>query len=426
MKPIISSLLVGLVAPWLLLVNFVRSRSERHRHVTLTVFFVFLGSVANLPESSDGFRHQWMVSEYYPGMSAAEFLRELWQILTFQITQSGAKDVYKHVLSWFLGRVLGAPGLFFPIVAGVYGYFFVGSALHVLRNFRLSAANYVVLVFVGVFLLVKGVGGFYTVRTWTGLWILVYACLKYYERRQARYLILMFVPPLVHLGFFVMALPAWMVLFFGPRPTAYAAIFVASSVTTFLPVKDVTDAIAQTERGAYQVKAYQVEERVEELRKLQTIQKETNWYNAYRRSGLQRWAPTVLIYILLLSGVYLVRMRNYHRTIFSVGLVTMALSNATWFLSAVHKRALTVAIVFILGAFLMARLEPGSRRMFSGLPPYYQIGLHVSFLLFLPLLVFNLSVTLDLLSVFVLGVPFVEWLEPDLNMSLKQFFRGLL
>ncbi len=422
----VSSFFVGLVAPSILALSFVKSRSWRQRHIILTLFFVFAGSVATLGPNSDGFRHLLLVEHYYVHMSGGQFLHELWQVLTFQVTESGAKDVYKHVLSWVLGRVLGAPGLFFPIVAGVYGYFFVGSALHVLRQFRPSKANYVVLMFVVVFLLIKGFIGFYTVRTWTGLWILVYACLKYHERRQRKYLLLMFVPPLVHLGFFIMAVPAWLVLVFGARPGLYAGIFVASSVTTLLPVADVTKALSQTERGAHEVRAYQVEEQVDALDKLAVQQQSTNFYNAYRRAGVQRWATAVFIYILLLSGVYLARMRSYHRTIFSIGLLTMALSNATWFLYALHKRSLTLATVFLLASFLMSRLDPASRHVYRGLPPYYPVGLLVSFALFFPLMLFNLSVTFDVMSVFLIGAPFVAWIDPGLNLSIKEVLKLLL
>jgi len=220
-RNIVGSIFVAATVPALLFVAFWRTRSERYRHWLLTLFMVVLGFVAVVDASGDAQRHLLAMELVYSSMSFAQFLEDLWLILTFQLAESGTKDVYKHLISYFFGGVVGIPQLFFPFVAGVYGYFFAGSVLHVLRNFSLSYVNYVVLAFVFVFLMVKGIDGYFTVRTWTGMWILVYACLKYHQQQRLRYLLLMFVPPFIHLGYFLLAIPAWVVLVFGSRPLVY-------------------------------------------------------------------------------------------------------------------------------------------------------------------------------------------------------------
>ena len=417
--------LLAVTFPALLAVDFWRSASWRHRHWIITIFFTVFGSVVLLG-TGDGYRIQRGVEFYYAEVPFTVWLDDLWRILTFQFTDGPSKDLYRHLASYFFGGVLGAPQLFFPFVAFVYGYFYAGSVLHVLRHFNLSTANYVILSFVFVFLFVKGLEGFYTVRTWTGLWILVYATLKYYEERRLRYALLMFVPPFIHIGFFVMAIPAWIVLFFGNRVILYTGIFLVSSVTTVLPVQDVTSFIAQTERGEHQVRAYSREQQSDAVEDFQRIREETNFYNAYRRAGLQRWAPTVLVFALLASGAYLRFMTPYQRSIFSIGILTLALSNMTWFLFAVHNRTLTIAMVFILAAFLLARLDPETKKHFQALPPWYTWGLHLSLLLFVPLMMFQVSVVMDRMSVFVFGFPFVVWLFPELNLSVKEALNMLL
>ena len=331
-----------------------------------------------------------------------------------------------HVLSYVLGAVLDTPKLFMPIIATVYGYFFSGAILTVLRNFRLTRENYVTIAFVGIFLFVRGLEGFYTVRTWTGMWVLVYSCLKYHETGQRRYLALMFVPPFIHIGFFVLAIPAWIVLVFGSRPLLYTALYLVSSITTILPVQETTSFLSRTERGAYQVEAYVVQEQRSSVESFQRLQGSTNWYNAYRRAGLQRWAPTVLVLVLIFSGVYANRMSAYEQRIFSVGLLTLTLSNASWFLYAVHNRSLTIAMIFLLAGFLMARLNPKTRNICFGLPDYFRYGLHLSILLFLPLILFQVSVTLDWMSVFMFGLPFLVWWDPGINMSVKEFIRDII
>jgi hypothetical protein len=239
-------------------------------------------------------------------------------------------------------------------------------------------------------------------------------------------MILMFVPPLIHIGWFVMAIPAWSVLFFGSRPYVYAAIFLASSVTTLLPVQDAAQVLSMTERGALQVEAYRVEERTVALQEYEDVQGETNWYNAFRKAGLQRWAPTFLILALLFSGVYQKGMNNYQRNIFSIGLLTMALSNSTWFLFALHNRSLTAAMPFLLAAFLMARLDPETRKRVIGRSALYSWGLHLSVVAFIPLIIFNISTVMDRLSIFMLALPMLVWFDPEINMSLKQAINAVL
>lgn len=423
---IVASLIMAVTVPGLLAVDFWKTRSERYRHWLLTLFMVVLGFVALIDASGDARRHLMDVELVYSEMSLGLFLDDLWRILTFQLTETGTKDVYKHVISWLFGGILGLPQLFFPFVAGVYGYFFAGSVLHVLRHFTLSRANYVVLAFVFVLLMLQGIDGYFTVRTWTGMWILVYACLKYYEQPRLRYLLLMFVPPFIHLGFFVLALPAWFVLVFGSRPFAYVVIFALSSVTTILPQDEITQQIARTERGAAQVQGYYTQEQSSAIDEFMGARQTTNWYNAYRRAGIQRWAPTVLVITLLSCGFYLRWMTRYQKRIFSIGLLTLAFSNMTWFLFAVHNRALGISMTFLLGAFLMARLDPSTQHRFNGLPPYYKWGLHLSLLLFAPLMAYETSILLERYGFYSLGAPFMALLAPESNMDFKEAIRMLL
>lgn len=425
-RRIAGSLIIATTVPGLLAVDFWKTRSERYRHWLLTLFMVVLGFVALINASGDARRHLMDVELVYSQMSLNLFLSDLWRILTFQLTESGSKDVYKHLIAWLFGGVLGMPQLFFPFVAGVYGYFFAGSVLHVLRDFCLSRTNYVVLAFVFVFLMLQGVDGYFTVRTWTGMWILIYACLQYHEQPRVRYLLLMFVPPFIHLGFFLLAIPAWIVLTFGSRPLAYVIVFALSSVTTILPQEQIMQQIAQTERGATQVAGYRAERQDSAIEEFLGNTQETNFYNAYRRAGLQRWAPTVLVVTLLACGMYLRWMTHYQKRIFSIGLLTLSFSNMTWFLFAVHNRSLTIAMVFIVAAYLMARLDPETRDRFRNLPPYYKWGLHLSLLLFVPLMMFEVSVLLERYGFYSLGAPFMALLAPESNMDFKEAIRFVL
>ncbi len=411
--------------PALLLVELCKRRSEREQRFLIWLFFVVFGFTFILGGDAAG--HLARVETSFPGMSFQEFLSDLLRILAFQYSEAGTRDVYNHIISFFFGSFLELPQLYIPFVAAFYGYFFAGSVVLIFRHLELSKLNYVLAGFIVIFLFLQGLQGIQTVRTWTGLWVLVYACLKYYETGRRRYLVLMFLPPFIHFGYWIMTIPAWIVLVYGSRPMLYTALVAVSSFTAFLPAEQVKGFLEQTERGAHSVRAYGREEfDVDRIAGFETHRQYTSWYNAYTRAGLQRWGPIVLVLTLYLSGVYSRVMSPFQRRIFSVGVLTLAFSNMTWFLFAMHNRTLTIASVFILAGFLMARLNPVSARGFRRLPPYYQWGVHLSLLFWFPLLLFNLSTTLDRLSIFAFFAPFMVFIDPDLNMSAKAFINILL
>ncbi|WP_372988474.1 hypothetical protein [Marinobacter sp.] len=420
------------IAPWMLLIAAWQSKSLRYRHWMLTLFVTLYGTTITIAfdpsgQGPDGVRHLLGVYTHYVGLGFGQFLSELWQILTFQESDAPSKDVYKHLLSYLTGGVLGFPSLFFPIVAFVYGYFFTGSMLHVFRQFGETKLTYVFLGFAVLFFLVKNIEGVNTVRTWTGMWILVYACLKYYETKKIRYAVLMFVPPFIHLGYFIMAIPAWIVLVVGNKPRVFAILFVLSSFTTFFNPGTVTELIAVTEVGESSVRGYFREEVVTGEEILETGREAgLRIWLTLEMFGVQKWALNIFVYVLLLTGVYFSVMNRQQKTLFSVGLLTITLSNATWYLYAVSNRSWVVGTIFLLAAYLMARQNPSTARRLPNSNPVYKIGLHLVLLLFVPYFIYNLTILLDFPSVFMFGLPFVVWIFPEVNISIKEALQYLL
>jgi len=417
---VLSLLLPAMIAPWVLLVAAWKSASHRERHWLLTFFVTIYGASITiaydpLGAGPDGVRHLLRVYTHYVDLGLDEFLSELWLILTLRPPETTNDDVYIHVLSYFTGGLLGEPRFFFPIVAFVYGYFFTGSMLEVFKQYKLRPSGYIFAAFALLFILVKNIEGVNTVRTWTGLWILVYACLRYYSTKQLRYLVLMFVPPLVHVGYLAIALPAWLVLLLGNKKKLYALLFVASSFTTFVNPGSVADVLSQSELGAQKVGGYYIEEAHDTTRR--EGQRVWAWAENF---GLQKWALNILIYTLLLKGVYFVAMTRYQRTLFSIGLLTLALSNSTWYFYALSNRSWVVGAVFILAAFVMALQNPECRARIRQSDPIYKAGLHTSLLLFIPYFLFNLSILIDHPSVFIIALPFLAVVAPESNMSLKE------
>lgn len=413
-----------MIAPWILLIAAWKSASQRERHWLLTFFVTIYGATIAiaydpLGVGPDGVRHLLNVYVHYVGLSFAQFLSELWLILTFRPPDK-VDDVYIHVLAYLTGGVLGEPRFFFPIVAFIYGYFFSGAMLEVFKHVGEKKQSYLFVFFALLFVLIKNIEGVNTVRTWTGLWILVYACLKYYSTKQVKYVFLMFVPPLIHVGWFVMAIPAWIVLVLGNRKVLYAVLFVVSSFTTFVNPGTVTEMLSSTELGEAKVRAYYVEEA-----RIDTAAGQKIWL-WFEKFGLQKWALNVFVFSLLITGVYIVSMNRFQSTIFSIGLLTITLSNISWYLYALTNRSWIVGAIFILAAYLSVMQHPRTRPKVPVSNPVYKIGLHVSLLLFVPYMLYNLSTLMDYPSVFLFGLPFLAVLSPEDNMSIKEAARFIL
>jgi hypothetical protein len=420
------NIILAFIMPFLALVSTIKSKSARYKHQLLTLLIGLYGSTISLSEGNDGYRHLAKVSEVYSEMSFSQFWYEIFQILSFQITESSAQDLYKHILSFICGSVLEMPFLFFPIVALVYGYFFSGSVLEVLKGVgHLKFKHYKLFwTFIILFIFYKNVEGVNTVRTWTGLWVLVFACLKYYSTKEKKYLLLMFIPPFIHFSYFIMALPAYAVLVLGNRPLTYATIFVLSSFVSFVNPSDVTKNLQETELGEHRQRAYEVEEKVGVNEKF-TIQSQSNsiWYRQLAKLGVHNWAISLLCYTLIFSGVYKYKMTPYQKQFFSIGIITMALSNMTWFLYALSNRSSHVGAVFVLIALLLYwknNLETvQSNRLIN-------FGLILSLFMFTPFLIHQVSNIFGYVSFYNLLAPFLVWIDSDINMSVREFVKAVI
>ena len=416
----------ALLAPILLMLALFKRDDLVYKRFVLTILVTIYGSTFIIVEGQDGWVHQMRVYFFYMDMTFSQFMSDLWLMLRFQLPESNMRDVYQHTVSYLTGSVLGMPRLFFPIIAFVYGWFFSGAVLEVLKNFRPGSFNYVVIAFVAIFLLIKNVEGINTVRTWSGFWVLMYACLRYYSTGKLRYALLMFTPPLFHVAYFVMAVPAWLILLMGDRKKLLAIAFVLSSVTTFIPAGTATDFFTQTELGEHQVRAYYRDQTIDAAEMLTIrVSGGDRWYRAFERAKVHHWALNVLVYVLIFSGAYSFLMSKFQSKIFSIGLLTLTLANSLWYFSALNNRLTVIGAMFCIGAFIMARTDPARARQFVRLPGFYRQGLHLSLLLYFPYCVWALSHFLDFPSFFTFFVPFVVWMDPDLTLSVKEALRWL-
>jgi len=427
-RHIVLTSVIMLITPLFALIYSMRGRKGKtFKRWMLTIFAGIYASTFNIESIGDGTRHWGNVYDYYVGLSFSQWLSDFWDIVTFSSNDFVNEDLYIHFLSYFTGEIISAPGLFFVFVGLIYGYFFSGAILKIFDIFPSWRRHPGIFILAVYFIAILNLQSMNTVRTWTGFWVLMYGVLQYYDTRRWKYLILVFIPPLIHVGYYAMALPIWAVLFLPIKRYWLVVLFGLSFSTTLINPKAAISNLEQTEVGQEKVQGYYTEEKLGIEDRISAYS-EKRWYLAYNKSGLLSWALVGIALVFIINGDYLRRMQGLEATLFGMGLLSKVLSNSTWFLFALSNRSGTIANLFILAAIILY----WQRRHLSGMRPAFQFlaalrPLWVAcLLLILPVFVYYLSNTLEYLSAFILALPMVTWLDDSLRITLRELLGQLL
>ncbi len=423
---LIIRLLLCFLSPALALLGTLKERSLKLKKYILVTVVTFYGSTIFLSVQNDGYGHMMSVKENYTDMSFIDFSEKLIDILLFKPQNTTNDDVYIHVLSYFVGSVIQLPGLFFVFVSFIYAYFFAGSILKVFSYYPKNKKVTLIFYFLAItFVLWKNIDGINTVRTWTGLWVLFYGTISYYETKKSKYILLMMVPPFIHVGYFIMALPVWIVFIFGFRPFIYSIIFSLSFISSFFNQNLVISQLNSSQLGQSKVKSYYVEEQLSVAEKYELNQDKT-WYRTLERAGIQYIGINIITFCLIFSGIYFYQMNYIERSLLSVGLLMKALSNSTWFLYALQNRSNLIAGAYILACLVifLQRIRYIEKNTFRHKLIYYT--LLVGYLFLLPFNVYSLAALMRFISIFMLFFPFVPWFFTDINISIREFVGEIL
>lgn len=394
------------------------------------IFSTFYGSLLIFDEGRDAGSHYTMLTTYYADLSFQEFSDDLYEIITFKTPGPGEnrqQDVLSHLSMYIIGSILGFPGLFFGFLGFVYGFFFASSVCR-LVNLR-NKINYKWLFygFLSLFILFLFIHKMQSVRTWTACWILFYAVLSYLDTGKRKYLFLTLIPPLIHVAFFVMAIPAWLVLAIGNWKKTFFIVYVISFFAQLIPEPWVLKQFSNVPLGADKVQSYHVEDQKEYLKDQRTKVKDSRFYVQYKKLGYRNWAIYVCIYVLAVSGTFFYRMNNTETTLFSISMLSVTLSNFTFFIYALTNRQAIVGTLFLLAA-LVSLLQRNHLIFITNLYNYKldKYGLKLSLILFIPLILLKFSDFLNYASTFLLAFPFAGWILPEFNDSIKEILRHLL
>ena len=426
-------LLVSILFPPILLFAAWRLKNPRQIHWLLTLFVGWYAvslpiAYDPLGAGSDGVRHLLAVYVFYTDMSLERFLSDLWDILLFRGSGS-SNDVFRHVIAYVTGGVIGMPSLFFPVVGLFYGYFFVGSMMIVFLGVRERRWPLVVIFLALCFFLSRNIESLQAVRNPTAGWVLIYGILRFQQTRKPKYVALMACTPLIHFSFLLLALPAFAYLILGNRQWLYASIFALSVPFNFVTPDVAIDLISEVEIGEQKLRDRTDWGQRDADSRAQIIESQmqggARMWRAYMMAGYQSIALNVLAFGMILSGAYFV-MGRFAKAIFSNGLLMLTASNSLWFLGGATGRLWGLGFLLVMAGFIIWRLGEGfslKRIVFS---QGYVVSCYLSAILFIPYFLFYLSRILDYINIFAFSLPLLASMYPDANLTLKEVFRGVL
>lgn len=393
-------------------------------------FVVIYGSLFNSSFLGDGADHWENVYNHYQYLDFSVFWDELLDIMSLDHSREVNDDPYIHIVSYFVGTLLNAPGLFFVFVGAVYGYFYSGVMVKLIGyiNWKSKYNKFYFIFFLVILILWIFPLKMQTVRTWTGMWVLLYAILSYHETRKKKYLLLALMPPLIHIGFLALAFPIWLVLFSGFRnPNFYFIIFILSIFfSNAIQQTGFNTLASQTAVGQSKIEAYNVDEaRIERgIIKFEKKRATTRFYKLFEMLNLQ---TNVLSGIIIFIFIFL-RKRGFgqiENTLFSYGLAMGAFSNFFSSLYAVHNRGWQITTILIL-SLLTIFLSKNNLNSISYSFFKVKLPLLIFTLGLIPYGFYLLSNVLSYTSPFVFFLPITSWIEPAIASNLRELIGFLL
>jgi len=426
-----------LISPVLGLIYGLKSGSKTYIRWTIYIFTVIFGSLLTFgvmggergkKTGADGAIQLNHVYDDYQYKDFSWFWEQMLEIFTLSGKAEFAEP-YGHILAFIFGSFLNSPGSFFVGVALVYGYFFSGSLVKLLSyvDWNSNYNRFYFFSFLAMMVMWVNLKDMNTVRTWTGMWVLIYAVMSYYETKHKKYLLLAFVPPFIHIGFSAMCIPVWIVLFSGYRnPKLYFIIFILSTLFSGVTQQSgvYEDVASTSELASRKVSAYSMDE--DKIEKIETNRNErsSNFYKMYEKYGMQNYVLTglVIFIFLFLRQIGFSKIEN---TLFSYGLALASFANFTSFISALHARTWTIAAVFIM-TLVVVFLSKNNFRNTHFAFMKVKLPLTIFTLLFIPYFLLKISMFLNIGSVFLFFTPFFSWINPEIGISIRDFIVSII
>lgn len=421
------ALILLFLSPIIGLVYTLRNLNDKVKLLFFTLFGAIYGLTINYSEGNDAGSHaQNLKSYYFLGLS--DFIDRFWGIITFNPLPNSPSDLYIHFLFGIAGSFFRSPTLLFVIVGAVYGYFYGNALLKVIKLPKGRKLSFLMIIFIILFVILRGFENMQTIRSWTGMWVLFNGVLGYYQTKKIKYILLIVFAPFFHLMYLFIAVPALILVLFKQLPRKwiigiYLVSFIANINTLSVLNIASQNPLAQKKVGSY----YRISEDGEEIDPIAIRQEESNavWYAKYGKTDSVYYGSTYFIFFLILAGYYRKsKMTEVEYGLLATGVLMASLANFLSFSYAFYSRTMANASAYILAVMVLLAI----RGIFSykNKLSWKNLAIWLGVLIFIPKVVYFISDFMYRTSMSIMAFPFLRFLGEDYNFSIRDFIDQFL
>jgi hypothetical protein len=410
-----NQILYTFISPALGIYNLFQTRSEKLILWGGTFLMAILGSIYVYVKGGDGYTHKTHIEAEYLDMSLFQFFHRLGEILSLQ-AQRGVVDPYLHVLSFMSGSIFGIPELLHFFAGTVYGIVYFTGIIFLIRDLDYKKAPLILSILLTVFFIYRGITGLNAIRWWTAMWMVFAGLIGFLSTDKRKYLFLTFSAVLVHFSFFGLLLPVVMGLLARKLKKTLLIIWLASFFTagSYEAIKPYFPDIGvlKSREATLNINP--------ELQENTALSANTRFYRAYGEISFRDYSipflTVIVFYFFFKRGS-----NEWFWSLFAIGAVLYSFGNLMEFSPSVSGRAKAGASVIILGSAIRVF---GSQLVSIHAKSSLLILKFLMILFFLsciPVILFQLSYVISMLSIFTLFLPFLSWFFGDTDFSIREF-----
>jgi hypothetical protein len=354
------------------------------------------------------------------GMSFEMFLNQMYDILSFSASDS-VKDPYLHIISYVSTSILGQPELIHVFSGLILGFFFTKSILLILKKILKEEKSQILIATILFLLIFRSLTSLNSIRMWTGMWVFFYGTFSYASTKEKKYLIVILFSIFVHFSYLIVLIP-FLVAYLLRKRTRFLTIFYLISFVLTLNFASIESLIPKTILFESQQKTYvitsedDVDRYAERAEKYSKINQ--NFYVQFGEGFFKSYTIVGLSFLLLLF------FNNQNADfcfnfLMSSGIGIFSFSNLVAFSPALSGRLKTIATLFILASLvhLLHTLKNYklSERKKTVLTRFLVLFLITS----VPMVLFQISYLLQMLSFYFIIFPPISWFIGDLDFSIR-------
>ena len=323
-----------------------------HAKFIIVLFFGIYGMTMIIGEDKDAHVHLKFFEESYVDKDFKTFIGETKNILLLKPGENDGKtnvDPYLHLISFVVAIFTSNSRFLFVVVSLIYGFFYVRGVSKVYELVK-GKWNFTLFILFFAFVFWKSLEGINSIRNWTAMWIFFNGAFSYFKTKKIKYVFLVFMAPMVHFAYALIAFPFFIMLIFKNRPVIYGSILLASFAYTAIDATFVNDLMHLTDLGTQKIGYIKEGSSTDYL-----LERDTESFHAkYYLVAGKLFISTLFYYMLLTYGYF--KKKNHtilSQSLASMAILLIALSNLATFSTVVNARVFLNAGLYVLAYLIL-------------------------------------------------------------------------